>query len=147
MFIENMINLTWCIIFKMQSFREDKFSAGRTKCRSPMLKWTWWISLALFLIVNLKPYLGLDLINPRSSLISSQVTPGSCLGTLRWESCHWLTVSIPPSLSVLHPYSSWQWTSSNAIISPDKNLTRFIWTHENKRLSDRRFKYFITSII
>ena len=33
-----------------------------------MLKRTWWNSLALFLIVNLKgvlkPYLGLDLIDP-----------------------------------------------------------------------------------
>ena len=28
----------------------DKFSAGRTKCRYPMLKRTWWNSLALFLI-------------------------------------------------------------------------------------------------
>ena len=52
----------------MPAFRVDKFSAGRTKCRSPMLKRTWWNSLALFLIVNLKgvlkPYLGLDLIDP-----------------------------------------------------------------------------------
>ena len=68
MFSENIINLTCCIIIKMPAFRVDKFSAGRTKCRSPMLKRTWWNSLALFLIVNLKgvlkPYLGLDLIDP-----------------------------------------------------------------------------------
>ena len=60
MFSENIINLTCVIIIKMPAFRIDKFSAGRTKCRSPM-----------FLIVNLqgvlKPYLGLDLIDPRSS--------------------------------------------------------------------------------
>ena len=53
------------------AFRVDKFSAGRTKCRSLMLKRTWWNSLALFLLVNpqgeKKPYLGLDLIDPRSS--------------------------------------------------------------------------------
>ena len=71
MFSENIINLTCCIIIKMPAFRVDKFSAGRTKCRSPMLKRTWWNSLALFLIVNLqgvlKPFLGLDLIDPRSS--------------------------------------------------------------------------------
>ena len=72
MFSENIINLTDCIIIKMPAFRVDKFSTGRTKCRSPMLKRTWWNSLALFLIVNLwgvlKPYLGLDLIDPQSSL-------------------------------------------------------------------------------
>ena len=63
MFSENIINLTFFIIIKLTAFRVDKFSAGRTKCRSPMLKRTWWNSLALFLIVNLKgvlkPYLGL----------------------------------------------------------------------------------------
>ena len=68
MFSENIINLTCCIIIKMPAFRVDKFSAGRTTCRTPMLKITWWNSLALFLIVNLlgvlKPYLGLDLIDP-----------------------------------------------------------------------------------
>ena len=53
MFSENIINLTSCIVIKMPAFRVDKFSAGRTKCRSPMLKRTWWNSLALFLIVNL----------------------------------------------------------------------------------------------
>ena len=42
MFSENIINLTCCIIIKMPAFRVDKFSAGRTKCRSPMLKRTWW---------------------------------------------------------------------------------------------------------
>ena len=71
MFSENIINLTCCIIIKMPAFRVDKFSAGRTECRSPMLKRTLWNSLALFLIVNLqgvlKPFLGLDLIDPRSS--------------------------------------------------------------------------------
>ena len=47
MFSENMI-------IKMPTFRVDKFSAVRTKCRSPMLKRTWWNSLALFLtMVNL----------------------------------------------------------------------------------------------
>ena len=64
----------------MQAFRVDKFSAGRTKCRSTMLKRTWWNSLALFLIVNLqgvpKPFLGLDLINSQSSflLISNPIS-------------------------------------------------------------------------
>ena len=55
MFSENIINLICYIIIKMLAFREDKFSAGRIKCRSPMLKRTWWRwnSLALFLIVNL----------------------------------------------------------------------------------------------
>ena len=51
MFKENIINLI--IIIKMQAFRVDKFSAGRTKYKAPMLKRTWWNSLALFLIVNL----------------------------------------------------------------------------------------------
>ena len=37
----------------MPEFRVYKFSAGRTKCMSPMLKRTMWNSLALFLIVNL----------------------------------------------------------------------------------------------
>ena len=68
MFSQNIINLTCCSIIKLPAFRVDKFCAGRTKCRSPMLKRTWWNSLALFLIVNLKgvlkPYLGLDLIDP-----------------------------------------------------------------------------------
>ena len=50
---ENIINLTCCIITKMPAFRVDKFSAGRTKCMSPMLKRTWWNSLELFQIVNL----------------------------------------------------------------------------------------------
>ena len=36
------------------AFRVDKFSAGRTKCRSPVLKRTWWNILALFLIGNLQ---------------------------------------------------------------------------------------------
>ena len=53
MFSENIINLTCCIIIKMPSFRVDKLSAERTKCRSPMLKRTWWNTSALFLIVNL----------------------------------------------------------------------------------------------
>ena len=68
MFSQNIINLTSCSIIKLPAFRVDKFCTGRTKCRSPMLKRTWWNSLALFLIVNLKgvlkPYLGLDLIDP-----------------------------------------------------------------------------------
>ena len=65
MFSENIINLTYCIVIKMLEFRVDKFSAGRTKCRSPMLKRTWWRwkSLALFLRGNvygvLEPYLRL----------------------------------------------------------------------------------------
>ena len=33
-FSENIINLT-CMIIKMLASRVDKFSAGRTKCRSP----------------------------------------------------------------------------------------------------------------
>ena len=37
----------------MPAVRVNKFSAGRTKCMSPMLKRTMWNSLALFLIVNL----------------------------------------------------------------------------------------------
>ena len=54
MFSENIINLTCCIIIKMPAFRLDNFCAGRTKCRSAMLKKTWWWnSLALFLIVKL----------------------------------------------------------------------------------------------
>ena len=53
MFSANIINLTCCIIIKMPEFRVDNFSAGRTKWRSPMLKRTWWNSLALFQIVNL----------------------------------------------------------------------------------------------
>ena len=53
MFSENIINLTCCIIIKKLAFRVEKFSAERTKCRSPMLKRTWWNSLALFLIVYL----------------------------------------------------------------------------------------------
>jgi len=60
MFKENIINLTCCIIIKMPAVRLDKFSVGRTICRSPM-----------FLIINLqgvvKPSLGLDFIDPRSS--------------------------------------------------------------------------------
>ena len=54
MFSENIINLTFCIIIKMLAFRVDKFSAGRTKCRSTKCK-KWWRlnSLALILIVNL----------------------------------------------------------------------------------------------
>ena len=72
MFSENIINLTCCIISKMPAFRVDKLIEGRVKCRSPMLKRTWWNSLALFLIVNLqgvlKQYFWLDLIDPRSSL-------------------------------------------------------------------------------
>ena len=63
----------------MPAFRVDKFCAGRTKFRSPMLKKTWWNSLALFLIVNLKgvlkPYLGLDLIDPRSSQVYFLMSP------------------------------------------------------------------------
>ena len=61
MFKENIINLTCCINIKIPVFRVDKLSAGRTICRSPM-----------FLIVNLqgvlKLFLGLDLIDPRSSV-------------------------------------------------------------------------------
>ena len=38
------------IIIKMPAFRVDKFSAVRTKSRSPMLKRTMWNSLALFLV-------------------------------------------------------------------------------------------------
>ena len=53
MFSEKIINLTYCIIIKMPAFRIDKFSAGRTKNRSSMLKRTVQNSLALFLIVNL----------------------------------------------------------------------------------------------
>ena len=85
MFSENIINLTCCIIIKMQNasiqgrfvfmvLMVDKFSAGRTKCRSPM-----------FLKVNLqgvlKPSLGLDLIEPRSSckLFSSLTFMGADL--------------------------------------------------------------------
>ena len=53
MFSANIINLTCCIIVKMSAFRVDKFSVGRTKFRSPMLKRTLWNTLALFQIVNL----------------------------------------------------------------------------------------------
>ena len=69
MFSENIINLTYCTIIKMPASRVDKFSAGRTKCRSPVLKRTWWNSLAPFLIGNLqgvlKPCLRLDLIETK----------------------------------------------------------------------------------
>ena len=59
----------------MPAFREDKFSAGRTKYRSPMLKNNVERSIALFLIVNLlKPDLGLDLIDPRSSCMLKMTT-------------------------------------------------------------------------
>ena len=61
MFSENIISLTCCIIIEMPALRVDKFSAGRTA----MLKRTCWNSLALLL----KPYLGLDLINPWSSYV------------------------------------------------------------------------------
>ena len=48
---------------------------------SPMLKRTWLNSLAQFLIVNLqgvlKLYLGLDLIDPRSSYYYSHHSPGA----------------------------------------------------------------------
>ena len=75
MFSENII--TCCIIIEMPAFRVDKFSAGRTKWRSPIRIRAWWNSPAVFIIVNLlgvlEPYLGLDLIDPRSSklLVSS----------------------------------------------------------------------------
>ena len=85
MFNENIINLSFCIIIKMPAFRVDKFSAGRTKCKSPMLKRTWWNSLALFQIVNLKgvlkPNLGLDLIDPRSSYTLTCSCSSGCLWT------------------------------------------------------------------
>ena len=62
----------------MPAFRVYKFSAGRTKCMSPMLKRTMWNNVeqsSTVLIVNiqgvlqgvLKPYLRLDLFDPRSS--------------------------------------------------------------------------------
>ena len=38
MFSEKIINLTCCSIIKMPASRVDRFSAGRTKYRSPMLK-------------------------------------------------------------------------------------------------------------
>ena len=71
MFFKSIINLTYCTIFKMTASRVDKFSAGRTKCRSPMKIRTRLNSPALFLVVNLSigfnPCLELDLIDPRSS--------------------------------------------------------------------------------
>ena len=67
MFSENIIIII-IIIIKMPAFRVDKFSAGRTKCRPSKLKRTWWNSLALFNLQGvLKPFLGLDLIDPESS--------------------------------------------------------------------------------
>ena len=57
-------------VVKMPASRVDKFSAGKTKYRSPMEIRTWWNGPALFLSSQsrvLKPYLRLDLINPRSS--------------------------------------------------------------------------------
>ena len=53
MFSEIIINLTCYTIIKIPASRVDTFIAGRSKCRSPMLKRTWWNSLALFLIVKL----------------------------------------------------------------------------------------------
>jgi len=46
--------LPFLLVASLSKFRVDKFSAGRIKCRSPMLKITWWNSLALFLIGNLQ---------------------------------------------------------------------------------------------
>ena len=50
MFSENIFNLT---IINMPASRVDKFSEGRTKCRSLMWIRTRRNSLTLFLIVNL----------------------------------------------------------------------------------------------
>ena len=36
LFSEKIINLTCCTIIKMPASRVDKFSAGRTTCKSPM---------------------------------------------------------------------------------------------------------------
>ena len=47
MFSENIFNLTCCTIIKMPASRVDKFSAGRTKCRSTVSIRTWWKSQAL----------------------------------------------------------------------------------------------------
>ena len=67
MFSENIINLNWCIITKMPVFRVDKFSAGRTKCRSPKDMVEQFSTIPINLQWELKPYFGLDLIDPRSS--------------------------------------------------------------------------------
>ena len=68
MFSENIIILSCCTIIKMPASRVDKFSAGRTKCRSPMQIRIWWNSPALFLLVIYKEYLnhtlGLTLSTP-----------------------------------------------------------------------------------
>ena len=70
----------------MPAFRVDKFSAGRTKCRSPMLKRTWWNSLAVNLQGVLKPFLGLDLIDSRSSLeLETLLT--TCVSAEYWVKC------------------------------------------------------------
>ena len=51
-----------------------------------MLKRTWWNSLALFLKGVLKPYLGLDLIDPRSSLLlKTSTTQSSALSSLKMK--------------------------------------------------------------
>ena len=130
MFSENIINLTCCIIIKMPAFRVDKFSAGRTKCRSPMLKRTRWNSLALFLIVNLqgvlKPFLGLDLIDPRSSLAILSQSSGLCYACenvifLGLSQCHNNTcsnpkLSIPASSTTSEPTLDWSTESTSPAI-------------------------------
>ena len=47
----------------MPAFREDKFSVGKNKCRSPILKRTWWTTHC--------PY-------------SFRGTPPSCLKVMGW---------------------------------------------------------------
>ena len=58
MFNDNIINLTFCTIIIMPASRIDKFSAGRTKCRSPMWIRTWWTRQTLFLKSIYKEHLN-----------------------------------------------------------------------------------------
>ena len=70
MFSENIINLTYCMIIKIPAFRVDQFIAGMTKCRSPMLKRTWWNKITIRFIY-LNHTLVLTLSNPSLVMIIS----------------------------------------------------------------------------
>ena len=64
MFTENIINLNCCTIIKMPASRVDKFSAGRTKCRSTMKIRTWWNRPAMFLSQSIRRTKTLTLSTP-----------------------------------------------------------------------------------
>ena len=117
----------------MPAFRVDKFSAVRTKCRSPMLKRTMWNSPALVLIVNLQgvlnPYLGLDLIDPRSSY--------------HWNSRIWPPRIICPAGSDT-PVSSWALNTEEKVSGGLRLLTMTIIKH-NIKCSSTIFHVYCTS--